>query len=268
MGTDIIAYLAGTAAGADEAPVALSELNLLAPVPNPGKIICVGLNYHDHAMESGAPLPSEPVLFAKFANSLIGPGADIVVPAVCKTVDYEAELGIVIGRPACRVSTDDALAYVGGYLCLNDVSDRDLQARGGQWTHGKAIDTFLPAGPWLSTRDEIDDPQDLRIQCRVNGEVRQSSSTTKMIFTVAEIVSFISDVTTLMPGDIIATGTPNGVGLGFDPPRYLSPGDEITVEIDGLGELCNTVRAETDDDRARWATRGQTLGAQSTVLTA
>jgi 2-keto-4-pentenoate hydratase/2-oxohepta-3-ene-1,7-dioic acid hydratase in catechol pathway len=251
MGSDIITYLAGIVPTEDGAPIALTKLQRLPPVPNPRKIICVGLNYHDHAVESGQPIPSEPVLFAKYANSLIGTGADIVVPEACSAVDYEAELGVVIGKRASRVSTQDALDHVAGYLCLNDVSDRALQARGGQWTHGKAIDTFMPAGPWLVTPDAVGDPQNLSIRCLVNGDIRQASSTSEMIFKLPEIVSFISATTTLLPGDIIATGTPHGVGMGFVPPRYLAPGDEIVVEIDGLGQLRNRIRRETDADRDR-----------------
>lgn len=246
MGTDIVAYLSKATSSKDAARVPLSELTLLAPIPNPGKIVCVGLNYHDHAVESRQPIPAEPILFAKYANSLVGPDADIVVPKACSAVDYEAELGVVIGRTAARVTAATALDCVAGYMCLNDVSDRDLQARGGQWTRGKAIDTFMPAGPWMTTADEIPDPQGLAIRCSVNGELRQSSSTSQMIFKLAELISFISRTMTLQPGDIIATGTPHGVGMGFDPPKYLADGDEVLVEIERLGSLRNRIRLETD----------------------
>jgi len=244
MGQDVVAYLRGTEPGHDAAPRPLAEVMLGTPVPNPSKIICVGLNYYDHAAESGFTAPDEPVLFAKYPNSLIGPHADIVVPDVCSAVDYEAELGLVIGRTASRVSAAHALDYVAGYMCLNDVSDRVLQMRASQWTRGKTVDTFLPAGPWLTTADEVGDPQALAIRCLVNGEVRQAASTSQMIFGLAELVSFISQTITLQPGDLIATGTPEGVGMGSNPPRYLKPGDEVVVEIEGMGTLRNRVRPE------------------------
>jgi 2-keto-4-pentenoate hydratase/2-oxohepta-3-ene-1,7-dioic acid hydratase in catechol pathway len=244
MGEDIVAYLRGTQPGRDAAPRPLGDVALGAPVPNPSKIICVGLNYYDHASEAGFAAPDEPVLFAKYPNSLIGPDVDIVVPDICSAVDYEAELGLVIGRTAARVSTAHALDYVAGYMCLNDVSDRVLQMHGSQWTRGKTVDTFLPAGPWLTTADEIDDPQALDIRCLVNGEVRQAASTRQMIFGLAELVSFISRTITLQPGDLIATGTPEGVGMASNPPRYLNSGDEVVVEIEKLGSIRNRVRPE------------------------
>jgi 2-keto-4-pentenoate hydratase/2-oxohepta-3-ene-1,7-dioic acid hydratase in catechol pathway len=183
------------------------------------------------------------VLFAKYANSVVGPGAEVVVPDDAEQIDYEAELAVVIGRRASRVTEADALDHVAGYACCNDVSSRSLQFRSSQWLLGKAIDTFLPLGPWLATPDEVPDPQDLKIRCLVNDEVRQSSHTGQMVFGVAELVSFISRTITLEPGDLLATGTPAGVGMAADPPGYLGPGDRMRVEIDGLGSLDNTLRA-------------------------
>lgn len=245
MGSDLVAYLRGERPEAGP-PRPLASVRLAAPVSRPEKIICVGLNYRDHAAESGQPVPEEPVLFSKFCNSLIGPGAPIRLPSAAPMlVDYEAELAFVIGRTARRVSTSTALEYVAGYTCANDVSARDLQTRGGQWLHGKAVDTFLPLGPWLVTSDEIVDPQKLRIRCSINGEVLQDSSTKEMVFGVAELVSFISQTITLSPGDVISTGTPPGVGAARKPPRYLKAGDNVTVSIEGIGDLTNPVEAES-----------------------
>jgi 2,4-didehydro-3-deoxy-L-rhamnonate hydrolase len=240
MGTDLVAYLAGGEVE-DGAPRPLRSLRLLPPVPAPGKIIGIGLNYREHATETGAPIPPEPPLFAKFANSLVADGEPIRVPDATGEPDWEAELGVVIGRRARRVGTDDALAHVAGYLCLNDVSARDLQVRTGQWMHGKAIDTFLPAGPWLTTADEVPDPQALRIRSLVNGEVMQDSTTADMIWGVAELVAFLSEVMTLEPGDLIATGTPPGVGSARTPPLWLRDGDRVTIEIERLGAIENPV---------------------------
>ena len=180
MGPDLVAYLAGEEA-TDGAPVALASVHLLAPVPRPGKVIGIGLNYRDHAAESGQPIPTAPILFPKFANSVIGEGEAIVIPPETEQPDYEAELGVVIGRTAHRVSQTDALSYVAGYTCVNDVSARDLQFESSQWMLGKAIDTFLPCGPWLVTADEIPDPQALAIRLTLNGEELQSSSTAQMV---------------------------------------------------------------------------------------
>jgi acylpyruvate hydrolase len=245
MGPSLADWLAfGTQSVATGAPRPLAELRLLAPVPRPGKIICVGLNYRDHARETGQAIPEEPVLFSKFANSVVGPGADVVVPPeAADKVDYEAELAVVIGRRASRVTADDALDHVAGYACANDVSARSLQFLSSQWLLGKAIDTFLPLGPFLVTADEVPDPQALGIRCRVNDELRQSSSTGQMVFGVAELIAYASRTITLEPGDLLVTGTPSGVGMAADPPWFLSPGDRMRVEIDGLGELDNTVRA-------------------------
>jgi 2-keto-4-pentenoate hydratase/2-oxohepta-3-ene-1,7-dioic acid hydratase in catechol pathway len=244
MGPSLADWLAfGTQSVATGVPRPLAELRLLAPVPRPGKIVCVGLNYRDHARETGQEIPTEPVLFSKFANSVVGPGADVLVPPEAEKVDYEAELAVVVGRKASSVPVADALGHVAGYACANDVSSRSLQFRSGQWLLGKAIDTFLPLGPFLVTADEVPDPQALGIRCLVNGELRQSSDTGQMIFGVAELVSFASRTITLEPGDVLITGTPAGVGMAADPPRYLRPGDRMRIEIDGVGELDNTVRA-------------------------
>jgi len=213
-------------------------------IDRPGKIICVGLNYRDHAEETGAEAPTAPLLFAKWGNALIGDGDAIVLPPESEQVDYEAELGVVIGRTTRRVAERDALDAVRGYICVNDVSARDLQFGDGQWTRGKSVDTFCPVGPRLVPRDEIADPQQLAIRCIVNGQALQDSSTAQMIFSVAEIIAYVSQVITLEPGDLIATGTPAGVGVFRDPKVLLADGDEVSVEIDGLGTLTNPVQKE------------------------
>ncbi len=214
-------------------------------IPRPGKIVCVGLNYRDHAAEGGMDLPKAPLLFAKWANTLIGDGDAIVLPPESTQVDYEAELGVVIGAKAKRVSEGDALDHVAGYICVNDVSARDLQFADGQWTRGKSPDTFCPVGPRLVPREEIADPQALAIRCLVNGQALQDSSTAQMIFSVAEIIAYTSQIITLEPGDLIATGTPAGVGVFRDPKVLLSDGDEVAVEIEGLGTLTNPVTKES-----------------------
>jgi 2-keto-4-pentenoate hydratase/2-oxohepta-3-ene-1,7-dioic acid hydratase in catechol pathway len=214
------------------------------PIERPSKIVCVGLNYRDHAEEQGTALPERPILFAKWPNALSGPGDPIIIPAVSSKVDYEAELGVVIGSRVRAVSRENALEAVLGYLCLNDVSARDLQFADGQWTRGKSPDTFCPVGPELVPAAEVPDPQSLRIRTVLNGEVMQDSTTANMVFGVAELVAFISQAITLEPGDLIATGTPAGVGAFRHPPVFMQPGDEVTIEIEGLGALTNPVRAE------------------------
>jgi 2,4-diketo-3-deoxy-L-fuconate hydrolase len=240
MGDDLVAFLAGAPA-VEGAPVAHADLQPLAPVPTPGKIICIGLNYRDHALETGKPIPTEPIMFAKFANSVVPDGAHVAIPELTDETDWEAELGVVIGKTASRVSPEQALDHVAGYLCMNDLSARDLQRSGGQWTRGKAIDGFLPMGPMLVTADEVPDPQNLSIRCTVNGDVVQDSSTAQMVFGVAELISIISQTLTLEPGDCIATGTPPGVGMAMTPPRFLGESDVVTVEIEGLGVLTTTM---------------------------
>jgi 2,4-diketo-3-deoxy-L-fuconate hydrolase len=212
------------------------------PIPVPGKIICVGLNYRDHAAESGMVVPERPLIFSKWSNTLIGPGDPILLPSFSKEVDYEAELGLVIGTRAQRIAAADALAHVRGYLCANDVSARDIQFLDGQWARGKSLDTFCPVGP-LVPAAELPDPQSLGIRAILNGETLQDSTTADMIFTIPELISYISHSITLEPGDLILTGTPPGVGFARKPPIYLQPGDEITVEIDGIGTLTNPVRS-------------------------
>jgi 2-keto-4-pentenoate hydratase/2-oxohepta-3-ene-1,7-dioic acid hydratase in catechol pathway len=213
------------------------------PIDRPQKIVCVGLNYRDHAEEQGIELPQAPLLFAKWPNTLIGPGDAIVIPSVTRQVDYEAELGVVIGSRIRGVAEENALDAVRGYLCLNDVSARDLQFSDGQWVRGKSLDTFCPVGPELVPAAEVTDPQALGIRASVNGFALQDSSTSLMIFSVAQIVAYVSRAITLEPGDLIATGTPAGVGAFRDPQVWLEPGDEVTIEIDGLGALTNPVRA-------------------------
>jgi 2-keto-4-pentenoate hydratase/2-oxohepta-3-ene-1,7-dioic acid hydratase in catechol pathway len=212
------------------------------PIERPGKIVCVGLNYRDHAEEQGAELPSEPLLFAKWPTSLIGPGEAIVIPPIVTKCDYEAELGVVIGERVKGVSKENAFEAVRGYVCANDVSARDLQFGDGQWTRGKSPDTFCPVGPMVP-RDEISDPHDLDIRAIVSGEVLQDSSTSNLIFGVDDVIAYASRTTTLEPGDLILTGTPAGVGVFRDPPRLLQPGDEVTIEIEGIGSLTNPVVA-------------------------
>ncbi|MGH3132433.1 MAG: fumarylacetoacetate hydrolase family protein [Gaiellaceae bacterium] len=215
----------------------------MLPIERPGKIVCVGLNYRDHAEEQGVELPAEPLLFAKWPNALVGPGEPIVIPPVVTQCDYEAELGVVIGASVKRVSTENALEAVRGYICANDVSARDLQFKDGQWTRGKSPDTFCPVGPALVPVAEIPDPHDLRIRAIVSGEVLQDSTTANLIFGIAEIISYASETMTLEPGDLLLTGTPAGVGVFRDPKRLLEPGDEVTIEIEGVGALTNPVVA-------------------------
>jgi len=216
------------------------ESVVYAPVvPNPGKILCVGLNYSKHAAESGMAEPEYPVLFSKFNNTIAAPNEDIPLQDDWKAVDYEAELGVVIGKNARNVSVDEALDYVFGYCNMNDLSERDLQMLSGQWLLGKTLDKFLPLGPYVVTADEIPDPQTLSVKGWLNGELRQDSNTSDMIFSVAEVISYASKVMTLTCGDVISTGTPEGVILGMDPKVWMKPGDEYTVEIEGLGKLTN-----------------------------
>ena len=244
MQGELAGFLADPATAARSGdPVPVTKLSLRAPVPRPGKILCIGLNYRDHAAEAGLPVPSEPVLFAKFANSVVGDGAVVEVPAATRRPDWEAELGVVIGRRGKDIAAGAALHHVAGYVCANDLSARDLQrSNGGQWVRGKAIDGFLPTGPALVTPDEVGDPQALGIRCRLNGELVQDSSTSQMIFGVAELIAELSRTITLEPGDLIVTGTPPGVGFARTPPRYLQDGDEVVVEIDRLGTLATTIR--------------------------
>jgi 2-keto-4-pentenoate hydratase/2-oxohepta-3-ene-1,7-dioic acid hydratase in catechol pathway len=215
---------------------------MAVPIPRPGKIVCVGLNYRDHAEEQGAELPEAPLLFAKFTTSLIGPGDPIVIPPIVTKCDYEAELGVVLGATVRQVSRENALEAVAGYVVANDVSARDLQFGDGQWTRGKSPDTFCPVGPLVPAAD-VRDPHSLPIRAILNGEVVQDSTTANLVFGVDEVISYASQTATLEAGDLILTGTPAGVGIFRDPPRLLRPGDEITIEIDGVGMLTNPVVA-------------------------
>jgi 2-keto-4-pentenoate hydratase/2-oxohepta-3-ene-1,7-dioic acid hydratase in catechol pathway len=212
------------------------------PIERPGKIVCVGLNYRDHAEEQGAELPAAPLLFAKWTTALVGPGEPIVIPPIVGKADYEAELGVVVGERVKGVSKENAFEAVRGYLCANDVSARDLQFGDGQWTRGKSPDTFCPVGP-MTPRDEVSDPHALGIRAIVSGEVLQDSTTANLIFGIDEVIAYASQTTTLEPGDLILTGTPAGVGVFRDPQRLLQPGDEVTIEIDGLTSLTNPVVA-------------------------
>jgi len=220
-----------------------SECRLLAPLRDPGKIICIGQNYMDHCREQNVEPPAFPILFAKYNNTIIHPGDPIRLPTISTQVDYEAELAFVVGRRASRVAESDALDYIAGYTCLNDVSARDLQFGDKQWTRGKSLDTFCPTGPFIVTRDEIPDPQALAIRCIVSGETLQDSNTSNMIFGCAYLLSYISQGITLEPGDLVSTGTPNGVGVFRKPPRFLHAGDTVTISIEGVGELTNPVAA-------------------------
>lgn len=230
-----------------ESSIELDAVQIGPPVPDPQKIICLGLNYLDHAKESGLTAPSVPMFFAKFANSLVGPTDPVQPPATTAKVDYEAELAVVIGRRCRGVTPAEALDYVAGATAFNDVSARDLQMANILWTGGKAIDTFGPCGPALVTLDELGDLQDLGIRTRVNGETVQDGSTASMIFGVAETVAFLSGIMTLEPGDIVATGTPAGVGQSRTPPLFLATGDIVEVEIDGIGTLRNEMIAPDDE---------------------
>jgi len=219
-------------------PVVKGRPRLGPPINGVRKFIAIGLNYEDHARESGAPIPKEPVVFMKATSCISGPNDPIMLPKDSQKTDWEVELGVVIGRTARYVPEEKALSYVAGYLVVNDVSEREyqLERSGGQWDKGKGCDTFGPIGPWLVTRDEIKDPQNLRLWLEVNGKMVQNGSTKTMIFTVAHLVSYLSRFMTLEPGDIITTGTPPGVGLGMKPPQYLKAGDVVRLGVDGLGE--------------------------------
>ena len=221
----------------DKLPLVRGKLRMGCPVANIGKFIAIGLNYADHAAESGLPIPKEPVVFVKTINCIQGPDDDIMLPRGSVKTDWEVELGVVIGKRARYVSQKEALNHVAGYCTINDVSEREFQIeRSSQWDKGKGCDTFGPIGPWMVTRDEITNPQKLAMWLDVNGVRMQTGNTKTMIFSVAKIVSHVSEFMTLMPGDVITTGTPPGVGLGFKPPKFLKKGDVVTLGIEGLGE--------------------------------
>ncbi|MCJ7456864.1 fumarylacetoacetate hydrolase family protein [Candidatus Bathyarchaeota archaeon] len=239
QGSDITLRKAG-------AILPLSEVRLRSPIPRPRKnIVCLGLNYHDHWLETagrrGEPLPSVPVFFTKSPTAVIGPFDDIAYPSATAELDYEVELAVVLGRRGKDIPRRDVFRYVAGYSILNDVSARDLQRKHQQWFRSKSLDTFAPLGPWLTTRDEIDDPHNLDMALKVNGETRQKSNTRNLIFKIPDILETLSQDMTLEPGDVIATGTPAGVALGMSPPRYLNVGDVIEAQITGLGSIRNRV---------------------------
>jgi len=217
-----------------------------APVPRPGKILCIGLNYRDHAAESNMPIPEKPVVFSKFSTAVIAPGEPVVLPATSQKVDCEAELAVVIGRRAKHVTAERAYDYVLGYTAFNDVSARDFQFSDGQWQRGKSCDTFAPMGQTIVTADAIPDPHKLSIKLKLNGETMQDSNTDQLIFGVPALIEFISQTITLEPGDVIATGTPSGVGFARKPPVFLKPGDDMEVLIEGLGGLGTPVVGEQD----------------------
>ena len=219
-----------------------------APVAHVGKFICVGLNYSEHAAETGAAIPEQPILFMKATSAINGPNDDVIIPQGSVKTDWEVELGVVIGETARNVSVENALAHVAGYVVINDLSEREFQLEhGGQWVKGKSCDSFGPIGPWLVTTDEVPDPQRLGLWLEVNGHRYQNGNTRTMIFGVAQLVSYISRYMSLLPGDVISTGTPSGVGLGLKPPVYLRPGDVIELGIDGLGRQRQEVRAHPHD---------------------
>ncbi len=233
------------AAGSSSATWLLDESTIQygPSVPAPGKIICIGLNYRKHAEESGAAIPTTPVVFSKFSNTLAAHGDSVALPTVAEQYDYEVEIAVVIGKVAKGVSQADALTYVYGYCTADDISVRDLQTRTSQWLLGKTLDNFFPIGPYLVTADEVGDPQKLQITTKVNGELRQNSNTGDMIFSIAEIISYVSTYFPLLPGDIITTGTPEGVAMGMANKPWLKPGDEVVVEVEKLGALRNVMTA-------------------------
>ncbi|MED3912031.1 fumarylacetoacetate hydrolase family protein [Peribacillus simplex] len=227
----------------DDAIFKLSEVKFLPPFVKPDKIICVGLNYFDHCKETGMEPPDSPVIFSKYANAIAGHNDAIEIPINSTEVDFEAELAFVIGREAKHVSEEEAYDYVFGYTIMNDISARDLQFQDGQWSRGKTADTFAPFGPVVVTHDEVGDPHNLAISLELNGEIMQDSNTSNLIFTVPKIISFLSQSMTLKPGDLIATGTPPGVGMGRNPKIWLKNGDRMNVSIERIGTLSNYVKA-------------------------
>ena len=228
-----------------EGSIPLASVKLLAPIPRPPKFICVGLNYRDHAIETNSPIPKLPTIFNKFPNTVIAPGANIVLPKNSNQPDYEAEFAFVIGTGGRHIAAEDWPRHVFGYTIVNDVSARDFQLATSQWLMGKTFDTFAPMGPYLVSADEIQDPHALDISLEINGEQLQHSNTRELIFKIPELIAYLSSVVTLEPGDIVSTGTPAGVGFTRKPPRYLRAGDDVVVRVEGLGELRNPVVAET-----------------------
>lgn len=228
----------------ENCPVVSDDVRLGPPLARPSKIVCVGLNYAKHAAESGMAIPKEPVLFFKSTSAIVGPNDDLIIPKNSEKTDWEVELAIVIGKKASYVEEKDAFDHIAGYVLHNDYSERGFQIeREGQWCKGKGCDTFAPIGPFIATADEIEDPNNLDLWLKLNGETLQDSNTSDFIFNVQQVVSYISQFMTLLPGDIISTGTPSGVGLGFDPPKYLKAGDVVELGIEGLGSSKQHVKA-------------------------
>ena len=224
--------------------IALDAVTLLAPVPRPPKLICVGLNYRDHAEEAGLEIPKVPTIFNKFPNVIVGPGQPVVIPKATKKPDYEGEFAFVIGKGGRHIPAAEALNHVLGYTIVNDVSAREWQVATSQWLMGKTFDTFAPMGPWIVTKDEIPDPHALDLTTEIGGEVLQSSNTSELVFKIPELIEHVSTVVTLEPGDVFATGTPSGVGFSRTPRRWLRPGEEVIVRISGIGELRSPLVAE------------------------
>ncbi|MBL8211822.1 MAG: fumarylacetoacetate hydrolase family protein [Bryobacterales bacterium] len=244
-GADALAKVSQWVAAPGESSVhPLVSTKLLAPIPRPPKIICVGLNYRDHAEESNMPIPERPTIFSKFSNTVIAPGENIVLPKNSEKPDYEAEFGLVIGKGGRHIKGENWKDVVFGYTNVHDVSARDFQLATSQWLMGKTFDTFCPVGPYVVTADEIADPHNLRVTCTINGEVLQDGNTKHLIFNIPTLIEYLSSVFTLEPGDIISTGTPAGVGFGRKPPRWLKAGDTVTIECEGLGQLTNPVVLE------------------------
>jgi 2-keto-4-pentenoate hydratase/2-oxohepta-3-ene-1,7-dioic acid hydratase in catechol pathway len=241
---EIDSIISGGRTGSRRVP--LADLNILAPVPRPSKIIAIGLNYADHIAESGAEPPTVPAVFTKFSNAVTGSGDPIYAPKQSSALDYEGELAVVIGRTCRHVPAARAAEAIGGYTILNDISVRDIQLQTQHWSLGKSFDTHCPVGPWVAFEHEVDGG-DLGIRTWVNDDLRQDSNTSQLVFGAHDLIAHLSSVCTLYPGDIIATGTPGGVGGGMKPPKYLAPGDEVRISIDGLGTLVNPVVAEPDD---------------------
>ena len=245
LGRDMLSVIAaGLSSGDTGSSFDLADVNLLAPIPRPPKFICVGLNYRDHARETGMEIPTVPTIFNKFTNVVIGPGAPIALPKISTRPDYEAEFAFDIGTGGRKISASNALNHVFGYTIVNDVTARDYQMATSQWLMGKTFDTFAPMGPWIVTRDEIADPHALDISLEIGGEILQRSNTRELVFGVPALIEYISSVVTLEPGDVVATGTPAGVGFARKQPRYLRAGDEVVIRIQGIGELRNPVIGE------------------------
>jgi len=229
---------------ADSAPRLGSDVRLGSAMARPGKLICIGLNFSDHAAEAGMDLPSEPIVFMKATSAIVGPNDNVTIPRNSEKTDWEVELAFIVGKKASYVTEAEALEHVAGYVLHNDYSEREFQIeRGGQWVKGKSCDTFAPLGPFIATRDEIADPENLGMWLKVNGETKQNGNSNKLIFGIAHLVSYLSQFMTLEPGDVVSTGTPPGVGMGFKPPQYMKPGDVVELGIDGLGSSSQTAVA-------------------------